>query len=505
MRDAVCFYINGKAAAVRGADVFQPLSTYLRQGCRLTGTKVVCAEGDCGSCTVLLGRPGDEGLRYRAVTSCIQYVYQLDGTHVVTVEGLQAAGGLHPCQEAMVTCHGAQCGYCTPGFVVAMTGLLEENETLSTGTLRRGLTGNLCRCTGYEAILKAGMAINAGTVQRINALYPPAAMAKAIGEWRRESLQIAAHAKTVFKPATLGEALEFRRDHPGCTIVAGGTDLGVVINKGKIDPQTILVTTTIDELRGVAVHDGVMRLGANATLREWELAARNVLPAAAEMLDRHGSPLIRNAATLAGNIVNGSPIGDSMPLLFVLDATLELASTRGRRSVNINQFYTGYRKSVLRPDELLVGITMPIPAADVSVRFFKVSKRQDLDISSFSAAFRMVRAGARISEIAVALGGVAATIVRLPKAEAFLRGQSVNDDAMIQAGEIAADEVTPLSDVRGTAAFRRQLVINLFQRFAASLEEPDATTGAAALRLPISVNRHSNNGHSKATLPAGGR
>ena len=466
MRDFVLIHVNGRPHEVRGERVFQPLSTFLRYELGLTGTKVVCAEGDCGSCAVLVGRADvPASVTYRVVTSCIQFVYQLDAAHVVTVEGLKDDDALNPVQEALVRCQGAQCGFCTPGFVVAMCALLEERPRLDATSLRAGLTGNLCRCTGYEPILRAGEEVPAEQVRRVNERYPAAELHEALRRCAGEVVDIRAGGREFFKPVTIEQATGFKAAHDRCVVVAGATDIGVQVNKGVRDPNVVLSLAGLADLRSIELDDGVLVVGALATLADLERRTESLCPEFARMLWRHGSPLIRNAGTLAGNIANASPIGDSMPALFVLNAGIELTGRAGSRRVNINDFYTGYRKTVMAADELITRIFIPLPRQDEEFRLYKVSKRHDLDISTFTAAFWMRRENGVIGAIRIAYGGCGPVIYRLRKTEDSLGGKPLNEAEIDSAAEIARQEITPISDVRGDADFRFQLAENVLRKF----------------------------------------
>ncbi len=449
---------------------FQSLSNFLRYDLTLIGTKVVCAEGDCGSCTVLIGRAESDKIDYRPVTSCIQFLYQLDGAHVVTIEGLTYGDGqLNPVQEAMVRCHGAQCGFCTPGFVVSMCGAIEHGET-EKDSFRAALVGNLCRCTGYESIVRAGLEVDRAALRRVDDLYPRGPLIHAMSAAHREPLLLGGDGKTVFKPTTLVDATEFRVNNPACVIVAGGTDVGVQMNKFMRDPQVVMSLAGLTELRGITSSDGVLTVGACATLTELERATHTCCPELNGMLRRHGSPLIRNAGTLAGNIANGSPIGDAMPALFVLGAQIELVGLEGAtRRVDIDDFYTGYRANVMRPDELIARVHIPLPVGGDVFKLYKVSRRHDLDISTFTAAFHARIRGNVIDRIRIAYGGVGPVILRLPKTEQFLTGQPLTEETMAAAGELARTEITPISDVRGSADFRLQLGENIVRKFYADV------------------------------------
>ncbi len=346
MRDHIVLFVNGKRRELRGASVFQSLSTYLRGELGLTGTKVVCSEGDCGSCTVLLGRIRHASIEYRSICSCVLFVFQADGCHVVTVEGLGCDGSLDPVQEALVQHHGTQCGFCTPGIVMSIHALLESNPILSEYRLRQGLVGNLCRCTGYDPIVRAGLHIDTSRAQRMSQLFNSSAMSSDLALACDQPVYLESADKVFFKPATIADATDFKAAHPDCVIVSGGTDLGVQVNKGVREIKTVLSTAALAELSELSIGDDKIIAGANLSIAELETAVTEALPEYAALLARFGSPQIKNAATLGGNIANGSPIGDTMPALFVLNAEIELSGANGSRRVNINDFYAGYKKTV---------------------------------------------------------------------------------------------------------------------------------------------------------------
>lgn len=491
MRDRLQFYINGKLHTVEGIAAFQPLSDYLRYGQGASGTKVVCAEGDCGACTVLLGLVNAGEIVYRPVNACIQYLYQLDGTHVITVEGLKVHGALNPVQEAMVKCHGAQCGYCTPGFIVAMTALqddLLQHESLqkicpvTEQDVKNALTGNLCRCTGYEPILKAGVALNEisgqGNALSLKDLYPPREMLSDMAACGQEAVLLESEGRTFFKPVTVSEAVAFKAQHPNTTVISGGTDVSVFCNKRDFEPPVVMSTAHLQGLDEIELNEGVMSVGAKVTLSQLEAFVETLIPELHQILVVFGSPQIKNAGTLAGNIANGSPIGDSLPFLFVMDAEVELTGIAGSRRVNINQLYTGYRQLDMRPDEMITRILIPLPKADEVLKLYKVSKRKHLDISTFAAALLMKRNGEQIEDIRIAYGGVGPVVLRLPETEAFLTGKAFSEAVFQEAGEIAVREITPISDVRGSDRYRFLLAANILVKFYLEVSE---TLEAAAV------------------------
>ena len=455
MRDFVLVHVNGVPHRIGGARAFQTLSRFLREDQRATGTKIVCEEGDCGACTVLIGRREDGELRYRAVNSCIQFVFQLDCTHVVTVEGLTRNGELTPVQEAMIRCHGAQCGYCTPGFIMAMAGMCETGET----DARRALTGNLCRCTGYESIINAAAeAVDQPTIAR---LYDSRPIVAAIAEVERQPVAF----ENFARPTDLASAIAFKREHPNTVIVQGATDFGVWRTKRNFAPDAVLSLDGIDGLSDINVEGDTLIAGGRVSLSRFESAVRELVPSLAGIMDRFGSPQIKNAGTLAGNIANASPIADTLPFLFVMHASLELTGSSGTRIVPIAEFYLGYKKLDLRADEIITRIRIPLPRDGETLRLYKISKRTHLDISTFTAAMLMRRTDGKVDSMRIAYGGVGPVVLRLAKTEEFLAGRPVQLETFAAAGEIARDEIAPISDVRGSREFRLQLAENILSRF----------------------------------------
>jgi xanthine dehydrogenase small subunit len=455
MRDYLLLHINGQAHRIGADRAFQTLSRFLRYDQRATGTKIVCEEGDCGACTVLIGRRENGALRYRPVNSCIQFLFQLDCTHVVTVEGLARGGELTPVQDAMVRCHGAQCGYCTPGFIMAMAGMCEDDSS----DARRGLTGNLCRCTGYDSIIKAANEVV--DQPKIAQLYDSAPILDAIGNVANDPVQIGAFAK----PSTLEDAIRFKAEHPNTTIVQGATDFGVWRTKRGFTPEAILSLDGIAGLDEIRVESGMLIVGGRASLTQFENAVRDLVPPLAPIMERFGSPQIKNAGTLAGNIANASPIADTLPFLYVTNASLELTGLQGARVVSIHDFYLGYKKLDLHPDEIITRILIPLPQDGETLRLYKISKRSHLDISTFTAAMLMKRTDGRIDSMRVAYGGVGPVVLRLKKTEEFLGGRAFARETFLEAGEIARNEITPIDDVRGSGEFRLQLAENILSRF----------------------------------------
>jgi xanthine dehydrogenase small subunit len=450
---------------ITGDDAFVTLSDFLRRHQRLTGTKVVCAEGDCGSCTALIGRVERDRLVYSSVTSCIQLMFQLDATHVVTVEGLTNGRELNPIQQSLVACQGTQCGFCTPGFVVALYDLMQDGRRPNDHAVRRGLVGNLCRCTGYESIVRSALKVDAARIETIDNLYPRESLVADLAEAAREDVLIEAPPRLFFKPATLEQALRFRAGHPEALIVSGGTDIGVQVNKRVRALTTTMSTSALSALNTIDVNSTSLRIGAGATLSALERAATTHLPELAQFLAWFGSPLIKNAGTLAGNLANASPIGDMIPALYALAADIELTSVAGSRRLPIENFYTAYRQTALRPEELITFVHIPLPRPGEIYKLYKISRRKDLDISSFNAAIWLRRSASTIHDIRIAYGGVGAMVLRMRNTENSLQGQPTTLDSFERAAQIARDEVTPITDVRGSETYRRTLAANILLKF----------------------------------------
>jgi xanthine dehydrogenase small subunit len=457
MRDSIRFLVNGREHQVRGRSVFKTLANYLREDAGATGTKVVCAEGDCGACTVLVRRRGE----FLPVNSCILSLAQLDGTSIVTVEGIADGASLHPVQQSMIENFGSQCGYCTPGFVVAMADLAEHGP-LDAKKVRDGLTGNLCRCTGYESIINAALKSDCSSTPRMCDRYRRL-------EDDGEPVLIEDGERVFFAPVSIEQAIRFKREHAQVTILNGGTDVGVWVNKRGFSAQATLSLTKIRELDDISVQDTAGQpqivVGANVRLSSLESFIEHRIPELHRILGIFGSPQIKHAGTLAGNIANASPIADTLPYLFVAGAQLELAGTNGTRLVPIDRFYLGYKKLDLAQDEIIMRVFVPIVAAPDVLKLYKVSRRTDLDISAFTGAIRLRSVDGHIADAKIAYGGVAPVVMRMPRLESFLNGKPVSIETFEAAGAIARAEVSPISDVRGSREYRLQLCENILQKF----------------------------------------
>jgi len=464
---AIRFLLNGETQSVSDVDPCQSVLALLRERLRRSGSKEGCAEGDCGACSVVLGELNDDQLELKTVNACIQFVPSLDGKALFTVEDLrQADGRLHPVQQAMVDCHGSQCGFCTPGFIMSLWSVYLQHENGGSRAdeteLRSALSGNLCRCTGYKPILKAGSKMfdyprlhfdRDRVKQRLQALQ------------REDALVYRYADKTFFAPRRLAELTHLRAEYPQATILAGCTDVGLWVNKQLRRLDTMIYIGQIDELKTIQQNENTLRIGAGATLSEAYRAISQYYPAMDEMWERFASRPIRNAGTLGGNIANGSPIGDSMPALIALDAQLILHSQRGCRALALEDFYLDYMKKDLHEDEIVSAITLPLPQSNKIFRCYKLAKRFDSDISAVFAAFALSRDANRVSAIKIAYGGMAATPKRASQTEAALHAQDWNETTVRDAMTALTQDFTPLSDMRASADYRLRAAQNLLYRF----------------------------------------
>ena len=481
MRDHILLYINGQRVTVSDEKAFLPLADFLRYHRSRPGTKIVCAEGDCGACTVLIGRPNLDdpagaALKFSSMNSCIAPVFLMDCAHIITVEGLEDKGQQDPVQQAFVECNASQCGFCTPGFVMAMACVLERKTSPCKKDVQNGLTGNLCRCTGYDAIIKAG--IKAGSNRsrkRLQERYHRPELVADLQSNQRIPAEISrnvAHRdqpRNISIPTSLPQAITLRAAKP-VRLISAATDLGVQINKGHISPEHFLSLNHVPELHQLREENGEIVVGAKVTFERLRRFSKKRAPELSEFLDLFASPQIKHVCTLVGNVANGSPIADSPPYLMMAEATVMVQGPAGRRSIPMQEFYLGYKTLNLNPDELITAISIPLPTAQEQIKLYKVSARRDLDISCVNAAISMtVGEDQRIRDIRLAYGGVGPVVKRLPETEAMLIGKPVSRDSFAAAAAHIRNEITPISDVRGSQAFRYRLAENLLKRFCAEV------------------------------------
>jgi len=474
VRHTLRFLLNGETVELDRVSPTETLLDYLRLSCKLRGSKEGCGEGDCGACTVLVGKIVDDELVYESINACIRFVGSLDGLHVVTIEHLRGGdGGLHPVQKAMVDFHGSQCGFCTPGFVMSLYALWMRNPKPADAQIENALQGNLCRCTGYEAIMRAARAISdygmltddplaverAYVISQLNALRDGARVEIGSGKDR------------LVVPADLTDFATVFADEPKATIVAGSTDVGLWVTKMMRDISPVVFIGHLNELRTISEQDDVVTIGAGVTYTEaFSLLAKRI-PALGSLINRIGGEQVRNMGTIGGNIANGSPIGDTPPPLIALDATLTLRKGDERRTIPLEEFFIAYGKQDRQPGEFVEAVHVPLPREGSQFAIHKISKRFEEDITATLGAFHLkLDADGKVASIRIAYGGMAATPKRAFAVEAALLGKPWNEATVEAALEAYGSDYQPLSDMRATADYRLLVAKNLLRRFYAETQ-----------------------------------
>ena len=463
--DKIRFLRRGKVMAVAPASPLQTVLDYLRLEEKSRGTKEGCNEGDCGACTVALGALRQAKIVYEPVNACILLMGQLHGKELVTVDDLADGKALHPVQQAMVEHHGSQCGFCTPGFIMALFTLYHAGRRPNRREIAEHIAGNLCRCTGYRPIVDAALQACTGS---------------AADRWARdESASAALLAKIndgadvflgddegfVAVPATAASLLNLAHKHADATIVAGCTDVGLWITKQLRQLPKILHLGGVAELHSIEDGKDWLKLGAGVTYGEAEHVLSGLDPDVKNSLSRLGSKQVRASGTIGGNIANGSPIGDMPPMLIALGATLQLRSESGERSLPLENFFVAYGKQDRAPGELVWRIDIPKLKPDEAFRAYKISKRFDQDISAVMAAFKFRLSGKSIAAARIAFGGMAATPKRAAQTEAALAGAKLGDPVTWEAALAAlARDYEPISDMRASAAYRRDVARSVLQK-----------------------------------------
>lgn len=450
------------------------LLDWLREDRRATGTKEGCAEGDCGACTVVLRRMEAGRLVARPVNACILLLGQVDGAEILTVEDLAAGGALHPVQAAMVTHHGSQCGFCTPGIVMSLFALHEEGpRPVTRAAVQDALAGNLCRCTGYRPIVDAALAACSG---------PPGApfgdAARTTGLLRdiadEADLFLGDETRFFAAPASEDALAALYARYPDATLVAGATDVGLWITKGLADLRRIIALGRVRGLDKVVERPDSLHLGATVTHERAAPCLTALDPDLGEVMRRFGSVQVRASGTIGGNLANGSPIGDLAPAFLALGATLHLRRGDSRRDLPLEDFFLAYRRQDRQPGEFVTGITVARPGPGDVFRAWKVSKRFDEDISAVLGAFRLTLDGRRVAAARLAYGGMAGIPKRAQAAEAALVGASLDaPDEWAAAFDALAEDFTPLSDARASAAYRGQVARNLLRKALVEIAEGD--------------------------------
>lgn len=474
------FLLNRELRTEHALDPNVTVLQYLREHAGKTGTKEGCASGDCGACTVVVGELSDERVRYRTLNSCLTFVSSLHGKQLITVEDLKHQGKLHSVQQAMVDCHGSQCGFCTPGFVMSLFALQKNSTRYDKGATLEALAGNLCRCTGYRPIIDAAEqaccqkqpdqfdACEADTVARLKAIAP------------RETAELNSGDKRCLVPLTVADLADLYAANPEARLLAGGTDLALEVTQFHRELPVMIYVGHIEDMKRIEVTRDAIEIGAAATLSDCYAALASEYPDFGELLHRFASLQIRNQGTLGGNIGNASPIGDAPPLLIALGAQIALRRGNDRRILALQDYFLDYKVTARQEAEFIEKIIVPRARPNQAFRAYKVSKRLDDDISAVCAAFNLTIEDGQVSAACIAFGGMAGIPKRASACEAVLIGSAWYPDVIERACAALGEDFSPLSDFRASKEYRLLTAQNLLRKFFLEQQSPEVETRVTA-------------------------
>jgi xanthine dehydrogenase small subunit len=469
----VRFLLNNELCLVDDIDPNTTVLDYLREHLQKVGTKEGCASGDCGACTVVLGELANGSIRYTAINSCITPIGNLHGKQLITVEDLKADGVMHPVQQAMVDCHGSQCGFCTPGFVMSMFAYRKNHAEPDRESIIEALGGNLCRCTGYRPIVDAAVQMyDPALPDQFSIQEQDTVTALTQITSSDTSVHLAGNGKNYHSPASSAELAALLRANPDAKMVAGGTDLSLEITQFLRQFDTLVYTGRVAEMLTIEETPEAIRIGAAVNYSDCKDVLCREYPDLHELIDRLGSRQIRNQGTLGGNVGNASPIGDMPPVLIALNAQLVLRSESGSRTLAVEDYFIRYKVTAQRPGEFIESITIPRAKQGHIFKAYKISKRLEDDISAICAVFYISIKNGLIAYASIAFGGMAEIPKRAEYCEQALLNQPWNQATIANAMTALAKDYSPISDFRATAAYRTHVSQNLLQRL---LLETDGT------------------------------
>ncbi len=459
------FLLDNERHAVTAVDPNTTVLDYLREHLQRIGTKEGCASGDCGACTVVLGKLSDGSIRYSAINACITPLGQLHGKQLITVENLQQGGRLHAVQQSMVDCHGSQCGFCTPGFVMSLFAHMKTYEQPNKAEITETLGGNLCRCTGYRPILDAAVKMyDPASVDQFTAREPTTVAELELIESQASPIELVANDKRYHAPESIDELASLMQQYPDAKLLAGGTDLCLEMTQRLQEIDVLLYTGRVKELLQIVDTGTTLEIGAAVTYSDCEQVIVDQYPDLRELVERLGSRQIRNQGTLGGNIANASPIGDMLPFLIVVGADLVLRKGDVTRTIAVEDFFVSYKKTALQAEEFIEHIVIPKASKGYLFRAYKISKRLGEDVSVACGAFYIKVEEGIVRDVRIAFGGMAEIPQRAKQSEAALRNQPWTQATADTAMKRLEDDFTPISDFRASADYRMQAAKNLLQR-----------------------------------------
>jgi xanthine dehydrogenase small subunit len=453
------FVFENKIHEIKNLDPNETILNFIRLRLKKTGTKEGCAEGGCGACTVVIGELKKNNIVYKAINSCIAFTTSLEGKQLLVVEDLmQKDGSLHPVQSAMVNFHGSQCGFCTPGFVMSLFSMYKNNTSYDKKTIEESISGNLCRCTGYRPIIDAAKSLNNKKPDQFK--INEKKTINLLKKIRPENIYINNKNKKYFAPRTIIELKKIIKTNPNLKFLSGGTDLALIVTKQKKDIENIIYLNSIDELNYIKENNKYIEIGATTPLRKFELFIKKYYPDFNTILKRYGSIQIRNIATIAGNIATASPIGDSLPLLLSLDASICIENFNSKTILSLKDFFISYRKTKLKKGQFISSIRIPIYKKNI-FKAYKISKRIDDDISSVCASFNVIIVNKRIKNIKIAYGGMAPIPKRAIHCEKILLNSDFSEEVILKAQISLETDFQPINDMRASKNYRMEIAKNL--------------------------------------------
>jgi xanthine dehydrogenase small subunit len=453
------FILNDKIQEIHNPDPNETILNYIRLRLKKTGTKEGCAEGGCGACTIVIGELKKNNIIYKAINSCIAFTPSLEGKQLLVIEDLMLKNGsLHPAQSAMVNYHGSQCGFCTPGFVMSLFSMYKNNNSYNEKTIKESLSGNLCRCTGYRPIIDAAKSLNNSKSDQFK--KDKRKTITLLKKIRPKSISIRNKNRKYFAPKTLNELKKIIKKYPNFDFFSGGTDMSLIVTKQKKDLDNIIYLNSISELNYIKENYKYIEVGATTSLRQFELFIKKHYSDFNVILKRYGSVQIRNVATMAGNIATASPIGDSLPLLLSLDASIVIESFNKKTILPIKNFFIGYRKTKLKKGQFISSIRIPILKNNI-FKAYKISKRIDDDISSVCASFNLAIVNKKIKSIKIAYGGMAAIPKRAIYCEKVLLNSNFSENIILKAQKSLEKDFQPINDMRASKDYRMEIAKNL--------------------------------------------
>ena len=464
------FVYQNRIFKIKNPNSNETLLNYIRTKLKKTGTKEGCAEGGCGACTVVLGELKNNEINYRAINSCITFITTLQGKQLILVEDLiSKEGSLHPVQQAMVNYHGSQCGFCTPGFVMSLFSLFKKNPKFKDDEIKDSIAGNLCRCTGYQPIIKAAKSLkNKNKIDHFSKNKKKTI--NLLKKINNRSIVIYDKGKKYFAPKYVQELKKILKKNTDADFLSGGTDLSLVVTKERKDISSIIYINSINELNYIRNNNKYIEVGASTPLIELESYIKKYYPDFTKILKRYGSPQIRNVATVAGNIATASPIGDCLPLLLSLNSQIVLQGIKKNKILFLDNFFTSYRKTKLKKGQFIHSIRIPL-FKNNTFRAYKVSKRFDDDISSVCAAFNLEIAKNKVQSVRIAYGGMAAIPKRAIYCEKILLNSLVTEEIIHKAKKALEKDFKPISDMRASRLYRMEVAKNLLEKCCAEIKQ----------------------------------